>query len=125
GYVLRDAEHAAAAIIATGSEIGLALAARELLVADGIEVRIVSMPSTNVFDRQEVAWKSVVLPEGLPRVAIEAGVSDFWWKYRCDAVVGLDRFGESAPAGDLFRHFGFTAENLADTVREVLRRREG
>ena len=125
GYVLRDAEQAAAAIIATGSEIGLALAARDLLAADGIEVRIVSMPSTNVFDRQEVSWKSVVLPEGLPRVAIEAGVSDFWWKYRCDAVVGLDRFGESAPAGELFRHFGFTAENLADTVREVLRRREG
>jgi transketolase len=124
GYVLRDAERAAVALIATGSEVGLALAARDLLAAEGIEVRIVSMPSTSVFDRQDTAWKRVVLPEGLPRVAIEAGVSDFWWKYRCDAVVGIDSFGESAPAGDLFKHFGFTAENLADTVREVLRRRE-
>jgi transketolase len=125
GYVLRDAEEAAAVIIATGSEVGLALAARELLAADGIAVRIVSMPSTTVFDRQETAWKSVVLPEGLPRVAVEAGVSDFWWKYRCDAVVGIDAFGESAPAGALFQHIGFTAENVADTVREVLRRRAG
>jgi transketolase len=125
GYVLRDAEEAAAAILATGSEVGLALAARELLAADGIAVRIVSMPSTTVFDRQETAWKSVVLPEGLPRVAVEAGVSDFWWKYRCDAVVGIDAFGESAPAGALFEHFGFTAANVADTVREVLRRRAG
>jgi len=123
GYVLRDAEEAAAVIIATGSEVGLALAARDLLAADGIAVRIVSMPSTTVFDRQEAAWKSVVLPEGLPRVAVEAGVSDFWWKYRCDAVVGLDAFGESAPAGLLYKHFGFTPENVADTVREVLRRR--
>jgi len=125
GYVLRDAEEASAVIVATGSEVGLALAARELLAADGIAVRIVSMPSTTVFDRQETAWKSVVLPEGLPRVAVEAGVSDFWWKYRCDAVVGIDAFGESAPAGALFEHFGFTAGNVADTVREVLRRRAG
>ncbi|MFA7664944.1 MAG: transketolase [Burkholderiaceae bacterium] len=124
GYVLRDAEAAQAIIIATGSEVGLALAARELLAADGIEVRIVSMPCTNLFDRQDTAWKNAVLPRGLRRVAVEAGVSDFWWKYRCDAVLGLDSFGESAPAGDLFRHFGFTAEKLAETVRGVLARPE-
>ena len=124
GYVLRDAEAAQAIIIATGSEVGLALAARELLAADGIEVRIVSMPCTNLFDRQDTAWKNAVLPQGLRRVAVEAGVSDFWWKYRCDAVLGLDSFGESAPAGDLFRHFGFTAEKLAETVRGVLARPE-
>ncbi len=122
-YILRDAEEAAAAIIATGSEVSLAMAARELLAADGIAVRIVSMPSTSVFDRQDASYKRYVLPERLPRVAVEAGVTDGWWKYGCDAVVGLDTFGESAPAGVLFRLFGFTAENVADTVREALRRR--
>ena len=86
----------------------------------GVAVRIVSMPSTTVFDRQDIAWKRQVLPERLPRIAVEAGVTDFWWKYRCDAVVGLDRFGESAPAGALFTHFGFTPRNVADTVLAVL-----
>ena len=81
------------------------------------------MPSTSVFDRQDVTYKRNVLPDNLPRIAVEAGVTDFWWKYRCDAVVGLDRFGESAPAGPLFKLFGFTADNVADTVRETLRRR--
>jgi transketolase len=119
-YVLRDAAEARAAIIATGSELGLALAARELLAAEGVAVRIVSMPSTTVFDRQDIAWKRQVLPERLPRIAVETGVTDFWWKYRCDAVVGLDRFGESAPAGALFTHFGFTPRNVADTVLAVL-----
>jgi transketolase len=123
GYVVRDAESARCAIIATGSELGLALAARDLLAHDGIEVRVVSMPSTSVFDRQDVTYKRRVLPDTLPRIAVEAGVTDFWWKYRCDAVVGLDRYGESAPAGVLFRHFGFTPENVADTVRAVLARR--
>src|SRR5699024_5106115 len=111
--------------IATGSEVGLAMEARDLLAADGIAVRIVSMPSTNVFDRQDGAWKAAVLPDGLPRVAVEAGVSDYWWKYRCDAVVGIDRFGESAPAPALFEFFGFTPARVADTVREVLSRRQG
>ena len=78
------------------------------------------MPSTTVFDRQDVTYKRAVLPDNLPRVAVEAGVTDFWWKYRCDAVVGIDRFGESAPAPDLFRFFGITAENVAATVRSVL-----
>jgi transketolase len=122
GYVVRDAKGARAVLIATGSELGLALAAAEQLAATGVPVRIVSMPSTSVFDRQDVAYKRGVLPQGLPRVAVEAGVTDFWWKYRCDAVVGIDRFGESAPAGALFKHFGFTAENVADTVRAVLDR---
>jgi transketolase len=120
GYVVRDAAEPRCAIIATGSELGLAMAARELLAEDGIEVRIVSMPSTSVFDRQDVTYKARVLPDTLPRIAVEAGVTDGWWKYRCDAVVGLDRYGESAPAGTLFKHFGFTPENVADTVRAVL-----
>jgi transketolase len=122
GYILRDAGKPAAVIIATGSELGLAMAAREQLAASGIEVRIVSMPSTNVFDRQDVTYKANVLPHNLPRIAVEAGVTDIWWKYGCSAVVGLDRYGESAPAGQLFKTFGFTAENVADTVREALRR---
>jgi transketolase len=120
GYVLRDAEEARAVIIATGSEVGLAMAARDLLAAEGIAVRLVSMPSTTVFDRQDAAWKTAVLPAGLPRIAVEAGVSDFWWKYRCDAVLGIDRFGESAPGPALFDHFGFTPARLAEIVREVL-----
>ena len=122
-YVLRDAEEAVAVILATGSELGLALEARDLLAADGIAVRVVSMPSTTVFDRQDVTYKRKVLPDNLPRVAVEAGVSDFWWKYRCDAVVGIDRYGESAPAPALFELFGFTAANVADTVRAVVRAR--
>ncbi|MBP8306190.1 MAG: transketolase [Burkholderiaceae bacterium] len=120
GYVLRDAAEAAAVIIATGSELSLALAARELLAAEGVAVRVVSMPSTSVFDRQDVTYKRYVLPDNLPRIAVEAGVTDWWWKYRCEAVVGLDRFGESAPAGPLFEHFGFTPRNVADTVLTVI-----
>ena len=81
------------------------------------------MPSTTVFDRQDEAWKRYVLPDGLPRIAVEAGVTDGWWKYGCDAVVGVDTFGESAPAGVLFELFGLTPANVADTVREALRRR--
>ncbi|HVL56281.1 MAG TPA: transketolase [Burkholderiaceae bacterium] len=122
GYVLRDAAEARAVLLATGSEVGLALAARDLLAADGIAVRVVSMPSTSVFDRQDVDYKRHVLPERLPRIAVEAGVTDYWWKYRCDAVVGLDRFGESAPGTSLFEHFHFTPDNVAATVRAVLGR---
>ena len=113
---------AQAVIIATGSEVQLALHAQALLAKSKIAVRVVSMPSTTVFDRQGAEYKSEVLPAKLPRIAIEAGVTDFWWKYGCAAVVGIDRFGESAPAGALFKHFGFTAENLALTVRKVLGR---
>jgi transketolase len=124
GYVLADAPASAAVIIATGSEVALAMAARALLADDGITVRVVSMPSTTTFDRQDKAYRDVVLPPALPAVAVEAGVSDFWYKYvgRSGAVVGLDRFGESAPADELFRHFGFTPERVADTVRRLLAR---
>ncbi|MBL0945919.1 MAG: transketolase [Hydrogenophaga sp.] len=112
---------AQAVIIATGSEVQLALKAQELLAkAHGIAVRVVSMPGTNRFDRQSAAYKKAVLPAGLPRVAVEMGVSDFWWKYGVSAVVGIDTYGESAPAPVLFKHFGFTPENVADTVRAVL-----
>jgi transketolase len=109
-----------AVIIATGSEVQLALHAQMQLAVSGIAVRVVSMPSTTVFDRQSVDYKASVLPAGLPRIAVEMGVTDGWWKYGCAAVVGIDTYGESAPAGVLFKHFGFTPENVADTVRAVL-----
>ncbi|WP_395701402.1 transketolase [Aquabacterium sp.] len=111
---------AQAVIIATGSEVQLALHAQAQLAQAGIAVRVVSMPSTTVFDRQSTAYKQSVLPAGLPRVAVEAGVTDGWWKYGCAAVVGLDTYGESAPAPVLFKHFHFTAENVAATVQKVL-----
>lgn len=122
GYVLRDAQDAKAIIIATGSEVGLALAAQEQLAAKGIAVRVVSMPCTRVFDAQDAQWRDAVLPKGLPRVAVEAGVTAGWYKYvgLDGAVVGLDTYGESAPAGDLFKYFGFTAEHVAAAVEQVL-----
>ncbi len=104
-------------IMASGSEVQLALNAQALLAKDGIAARVVSVPSTNVFDRQDAAYKASVLPAGVPRVAVEAGVTDFWWKYGVSAVVGIDTYGESAPAPVLFKHFGFTAENVVDTVK--------
>jgi transketolase len=111
-----------AVIIATGSEVQLALKAQEILAARKIAVRVVSMPSNTTFDQQSVAYKSSVLPAGVPRIAVEMGSSDGWWKYGCAAVVGLDTFGESAPAPVLFKLFGFTPENVADTVEQVLRK---
>ena len=114
---------AQAVIIATGSEVQLAVAAQKLLAEKKIAVRVVSMPSTTTFDREGVKYKRLVLPEGLPRIAVEAGVTDFWWKYGCAAVVGIDTFGESAPAPVLFEHFGFTPENVAATVRAALKKR--
>jgi len=111
-----------AVLIATGSEVQLALKAQEQLARDGVAVRVVSMPSTTTFDRQSAAYKGDVLPAGVPRIAVEAGVTDFWWKYGCAAVVGIDTYGESAPANVLFKHFGFTPENVADTVKAVLAR---
>jgi len=126
-YVLAEPERvglknkkAKAVIVATGSEVQLALKAQELLAARKIAVRVVSVPSSTTFDRQDVKYKKSVLPKGLPRIAVEMGVSDFWWKYGVAAVVGLDTYGESAPAGVLFKHFGFTAENVAETVQAVL-----
>jgi transketolase len=115
---------AQAVVIATGSEVPLALAAQKLLAERKVAVRVVSMPSNTAFDRQDAAYKSAVLPAGLPRVAVEMGVTDGWWKYGCCAVVGLDTFGESAPAPVLFKHFGFTAENVADTVQAVLAKKQ-
>ncbi len=122
GYVLRDAADAKAVLIATGSEVELAVAAADALAAAGVAVRVVSMPSTDVFDRQDAAYKASVLAKGLPRVAIEAGVTDFWYKYVGleGAVVGIDTFGESAPAGVLFKHFGFTVDNVVAKVKSVL-----
>ena len=122
GYVLSDADSARAVIIATGSEVQLALAAQQLLAQAGIPVRVVSMPSTSVFDRQPGQYRISVLTS-LPKVAVEAGVSDYWRKYVGleGAVVGIDRFGESAPAPELFKHFGFTPDNVAQAVRSVIK----
>jgi transketolase len=122
GYVLKEAANAKAILIATGSEIELAVKAADELAKQGIAVRVVSMPSTDVFDRQDAAYKASVLTKGLPRVAVEAGVTDFWYKYVGleGAVVGIDTFGESAPAGVLFKHFGFTVENVVATVKKTL-----
>jgi transketolase len=121
GYVLSDRAEAKAIIIATGSEVPLALGAQKLLAEQGLAVRVVSMPSTSLFDRQDADYRNSVLPRELPKVAVEAGVRDYWRKYVGleGAVVGMDRFGESAPAGELFKHFGFTAEHVAEAVRSV------
>jgi transketolase len=109
-------------LIATGSEVGLALEAQKALASEGIAARVVSMPSTALFDAQEPGYRDSVLPRGVQRVAIEAGVTDYWRKYVGleGDVVGIDRFGESAPAGDLFKYFGFTVANVVDTVKRVL-----
>ncbi|MYM87367.1 transketolase [Rugamonas sp. FT82W] len=122
GYVLSEVADAKVTLIATGSEVELAVAAASALAAEGIAARVVSMPSTDVFDRQDAAYKASVLTKGLPRVAIEAGVTDFWYKYVGleGAVVGIDTFGESAPAGVLFKHFGFTVENVVAKVKSVI-----
>lgn len=122
GYVLRDVPAPEAIIIATGSEVELALKAQTQLAEQGIAVRVVSMPSTNVFDRQTPSYRDSVLPLGLPCVAVEAGCTGGWYKYvgRNGAVVGIDTYGESAPAGVLFKHFGLTAENVAQAVKQVL-----
>ena len=121
-YVLSEPEGGAAqaVIIATGSEVQLALQAQQLLAAENIRVRVVSMPSTSVFDRQSDEVQAAVLPDNIPRIAVEMGSSDGWWKYGVSAVVGIDRFGDSAPAPVLFEHFGFTAANVAATVKHVL-----
>jgi transketolase len=124
GYVLAEATGGTprCVIIATGSEVSLALEAQKALAADGVPVRVVSMPSTNVFDRQDAPYRNQVLPRGVPRVAVEAGVTDYWRKYvgTEGRVIGIDRFGESAPAADLFKFFGFTAEHIVSAVKEVL-----
>ncbi|TMH59385.1 MAG: transketolase [Betaproteobacteria bacterium] len=125
GYVLADWGGTAArrvVIVATGSEVALAMGARDALASEGIAVRVVSMPCTSVFDRQDGAYRDFVLPRGVPRVSVEAGVTDYWRKYVGleGAVVGIDTFGESAPAGVLFKHFGFTVDNVVTAVRSVI-----
>ena len=128
GYVLSEAGTSSqpvspqAIIIATGSEVALAMAAQKQLATEGVAVRVVSMPSTNVFDRQDAAYRAAVLPKGLPRVAVEAGVTDGWRKYVGleGEVVGVDRFGESAPAGELFKLFGITADAVVAAVKKVI-----
>jgi transketolase len=121
GYILSDAPEPRAVIVATGSEVPVALGAQKLLADQGVPVRVVSMPSTSLFDRQDADYRNSVLPRELPKIAVEAGVTDYWRKYVGleGAVVGIDRFGESAPAGDLFKHFGFTPEHVAEAVRSI------
>ena len=124
GYVLADADAPKLVIMATGSEVALAMAAREALATEGIGVRVVSMPCTNVFDRQADSYKRSVLPDGVARMAVEAAHPDTWWKYMVGApkadVIGVDRFGESAPAGALMKRYGFTAEAVTDTARALV-----
>ena len=122
GYVVSDAASPRAAIIATGSEVGIALAAQKKLAESGIAVRVVSMPCTSLFDRQEAAWREAVLPRGMPRAAIEAGVTDYWRKYvgLDGEVVGVDRYGESAPAADVYKFLGIDAEHLVAAVQRIV-----
>ena len=124
GYILRDCEGKPdAIIIATGSEVGLAMEAAEQLAGKGKKIRVVSMPSTDVFDAQDEAYRESVLPHNVTnRIAVEAGVTAYWYKYvgLDGRMVGIDTFGESAPAGDVFKHFGFTIENVVKTVEECL-----
>jgi transketolase len=130
GYVLADfgSDGPRAVVIATGSEVPLALGARDLLAGEGIGVRVVSMPCTQRFDAEEPAYRRQVLPPGVPRLAVEAGVTDGWRKYvgAVDdphaGVVGIDRYGESAPAAAVFKYFGFTVENVAAAVRRIVGR---
>jgi transketolase len=116
GYVLQDRAGARAVILATGSEVGLATQAAALLEAQGCPVRVVSIPSSSIFDRQDRAYREEVLGHELPRIGIEAGVTRWWGQYGCVDALGIDTFGESAPAPEVFKHFGLTAENLATRV---------
>lgn len=120
-YVLSDADDPQAIIVATGSEVSLAIDAQRVLEAEGVLTRVVSMPSTDVFDRQDSDYREAVLPNGLPKVAVEAGVTDFWRKYVGieGAVVGVDTFGESAPAAALYEHFGVTVQAVVNAVRAI------
>ena len=123
-YVLSEAmgDKPRAIVIATGSEVSLALEAQKTLAGEGINVRVISMPSTSVFDKQDQAYRDSVLLEGVKRVAVEAGVTGGWYKYvgLDGAVVGMDSFGESAPAPELFKHFGITAANVVAAVKKVV-----
>lgn len=124
GYVISDASGGSAQviIIATGSEVDLALKSQVALAEKGVNARVVSMPCTSVFDRQDQSYKDSILIPGVPRVAVEAGVTDYWRKYVGleGAVVGIDTFGESAPGGILMKHFGFTVDNVVKKVESIL-----
>jgi len=124
GYILSDMQDAQAVIVSTGSELEIAMKAQALLAADGIATRVVSMPCTNVFDRQSNAYQEMVIPFNTPSVAIEAAHPDFWRKYvgRHGVVIGMPTFGESAPAPKLYAHFGITAERVVSTVRTIVHR---
>src|SRR4029077_19582879 len=123
GYILADAHEPKAIIVATGSEVQLAMAAKHKLAGDGLAARVVPLPRTSVFDRQPPMYRDVVLIPTLPKIAVEAGVSDFWRKYVGleGAVVGIDRYGESAPGAKLFEHFGFTPDNVVKAAKSVLK----
>ncbi len=126
GYILAQGTNPQAIIVATGSETSLAMEAHAALAAEGISTRVVSMPCTNVFDRQSQAYQDEILPLNLPTVAVEAAHPDFWRKYvgRLGAVVGIATFGESAPAKDLYQHFGITLEHVCEEVRQLVARQE-
>ncbi|WP_428774099.1 transketolase [Vibrio sp.] len=124
GYILKDcAGKPELILIATGSEVELAVEAAAQLSAEGKQVRVVSMPSTDAFDKQDAAYREAVLPSDVTaRIAIEAGIADFWYKYVGfdGRIIGMTSFGESAPAGELFKLFGFTTENVVNTAKELL-----
>ncbi|MCB1950735.1 MAG: transketolase, partial [Rhodocyclaceae bacterium] len=123
-YVLADADAPQLVMIATGAEVALAMAARERLAAEGIAARVVSMPCTGAFDRQDATWRKAVLPPAVPRLAIEAAQPDLWWKTLAgaprSAVIGIDRFGESAPADALAERFGFTIEAIVAAAKDLV-----
>jgi transketolase len=124
GYVLVDCEGTPQCVlIATGSEVALAVDAAKQLAGEGRRVRVVSMPCTTLFDAQDAAYRASVLPAGVPRVAVEAGVTDGWWRYvgLDGAVVGMHGFGASGPAKKLFEHFGFTVARVAEAVAGVIK----
>ncbi|AIS57076.1 transketolase [Vibrio coralliilyticus] len=124
GYILKDcAGKPELILIATGSEVELAVNAAAELTAEGKQVRVVSMPSTDAFDKQDAAYREAVLPSDVTaRIAVEAGIADFWYKYVGfdGRIIGMTTFGESAPAGELFKMFGFTTENVVNTAKELL-----
>lgn len=124
GYVLKDcAGQPELIFIATGSEVELAVAAYEKLTAEGVKARVVSMPSTDAFDKQDAAYRESVLPKAVTaRVAVEAGIADYWYKYvgLNGAIVGMTTFGESAPAEQLFEEFGFTVDNVVAKAKALL-----
>jgi transketolase len=124
GYVLRDTAGVPDAIlIATGSEVGLAMTAAGQLAEEGIGARVVSMPCTSLFERQDEAYRDAVLPPGVAaRVVIEAGATGAWWQHAgpSGVVIGIDTFGKSAPAGELFEHFGFSADNVVAATKRVI-----